>query len=61
MAIDIQEGYIYIFNSDPSMTDPEKRKAIVEPFVHMVPKILKQSGMFDLLLKVREEAPRQYS
>ena len=39
----------------------EKMKAIVEPFVYMVPNILKQSGIFNLLLKVREEESLSYS
>ena len=30
-------------------------KAIVEPFLFMVSKILKHSGMFDHLMKAREE------
>ena len=57
MIIDIPEGYIYIFDSDPSATYPKKMKAIVEPFVHLVPKILKKRSMLDHLLKLRDEAP----
>ena len=56
MVFDILEWYIYIFNSDPSGTSPEKMKGIVEPFVHLVPKILKPNSLFDHLVKVREEA-----
>ena len=57
MVIDIANGYIYLLDSDLTATASEKMKTIVEPFVHVLPKILKQSGMFDHLLKVREEAP----
>ena len=61
MVIDILEWYIYIFDSDPSATGSKKMKGIVEPLVHLVPKILKQSRLYDHLVKVREEAPFQYS
>ncbi|KAL5569995.1 hypothetical protein UlMin_026570 [Ulmus minor] len=57
MVIDIPEWYIYIFDSDPSATGSEKMKGIIEPFVHLVLKILKQSGLFDHLVMVREDAP----
>ena len=57
MVIDIPSGYIYLFDFDPTATESEKMKTIVELFVHLVPNILKKSGMFDHLLKVREEAP----
>ena len=45
------------FYSDPSATTKEKIKVIVEPFLFMMPKILKQIGMFDHLIKAREEEP----
>ena len=61
MFIDIPSGYIYLFDSDSTATRSEKMKTIVEPFVYLVPMILKQSGMFGHLLKVREEVPFQYS
>ena len=63
MVIDLQEWYIYIFDSDPSTTIPDKIKALVEPFVYMVSKILKQSSLFDHFLKEKEEEeePLQYS
>ena len=61
MVIDIPSWYIYVLDSDPTANTSEKMKTIVEPFVHMVPMILKQSGMFVHLLKVREEVPFQYS
>ena len=61
MVIENASWYIYIFDSNLSATNLEKMKGIVEPFVHLVPKILKQSGMFDHLLKVSEEVPLQYS
>ena len=56
MVMDIPKWYIYIFDSKPLVTGPEKMKDMVEPFVQLVPKILKQSGLFDHLVKVREEA-----
>ena len=61
MVIDIFSWYIYIFDSDLLVIVAEKMKVIVKPFVHMVLKILEQSGMFDHFLKVREEVPLLYS
>ncbi|KAL5559917.1 hypothetical protein UlMin_036128 [Ulmus minor] len=61
MVIDIPSWYIYVLDSDPTANTSEKMKTIVEPFVHLVPMILKQSGMFGHLLKVREEVSFQYS
>ncbi|KAL5546003.1 hypothetical protein UlMin_005690 [Ulmus minor] len=61
MVIDIPKWYIYIFDSNPLATGPENMKDIVKPFVHLVPKILKQIGLFDHLVKVRDEVPFQYS
>ena len=61
MVIDIPSGYIYLFDSNLMATGSEKMKTIVGPFVHLVPKILKQSSMFNHLLKEREEVPLQYS
>ena len=61
MVIDIPSWYIYLLDSDPTANTSEKMKTIVEPFVHLVPMILKQSGMFGHLLKVREEVAFQYS
>ena len=60
MVVDSPSGYIYLFDFDPTATRSEKMKTIVERFVHLVPKILKQSVMFDHLM-VREEEPLQYS
>ena len=61
MVIDIPSWYIYLLDSNSTTNVSEKMKTIVEPFVHLVPMILKQSGMFSHLLKVREEVPFQYS
>ena len=57
MVIDIPSWYIYVLDSDPTATASEKMKTIVEPFVYLVPKILKQRCMFNHLLMVRKEAP----
>ena len=61
MVIDIRSWYVYLLDSDLMANSSEKMKTIVEPFVHLVPMILKQSGMFDHLLKVKEEVSFQYS
>ena len=61
MVIDIPSWYIYLLDSDLTTNASEKMKTIVEPFVHLVPMILRQSGIFGQLLKVREEVPFQYS
>ena len=57
MVIDICSWYIYLLDSDPTANTSEKMKTIVEPFVYLVQKILKQSGMFNHLITVREEVP----
>ena len=61
MVIDIPSWYIYLLDSNPTANTLEKIKTIVVPFVHLVSVILKQSGMFGHLLKVREEVSFQYS
>ncbi|KAL5573894.1 hypothetical protein UlMin_023491 [Ulmus minor] len=60
MVIDIPSWYIYLLDSDLMANASEKMKTIVEPFVHLVPMILKKSGIFSHPLKVREYVPFQY-
>ena len=41
IVVDIPSWYIYQLDSDPTANTLEKIKTIVEPFVHLVPMILK--------------------
>ncbi|KAL5580974.1 hypothetical protein UlMin_013416 [Ulmus minor] len=60
MVMDLCEWFLHIFDLDLSVIAKKKMKLMVEPFLVMLPKILKQSRMFDHLLKAKEEEPLLY-